>query len=252
MTLLEDEIKNIYLGAPPEWWGVNENTLLYLPFTDNINDYSWKNHTITAQSGTNYTFTTMSNWGKCIHINPNGWGTYFKVTPINNDVLWNLNTSATWAYKISEEQQNTGSDTWARWWCFAYYTNVHMCEIGWVTASWYNGWLFQIPWWYELTWLSWTTTTHDSTDVRATESTPHSIVFTFDSSTKTLKRYLDWVLFYTTVFTGSLTNNPNQLCIWKWLYWSDNNRTLRWKTAHVVYELWVWDDNRIQKYVNLI
>jgi hypothetical protein len=232
-------------------WQPNANTLLYLPFTDDILDHSWKNHTITAQSWTNYTFTTFSTGAKCIHLNPNWWGTYFKVTPISNDVIWNWNTSATWAYKIADEQQNTWTDTWARWWCFAYNTSCHMCEVWWTTASGYNSWLFKIPWWYELSWPSWTTTTYDSSDVRASSTTPHSVVFTFDANTKTLKRYLDGTLFYETVFTWSLSNVPNQLCIWKWLYSSDKNRTLRWKTAHIVYELWVWDTGRIGQYVDL-
>ena len=129
---------------------------------------------------------------------------------------------------------------------------MKLCTLSQVTSSGYNANQLRIPWGWDLSGSSSTGTTYDSSDVRATSSTEHTIVFTFDASTKTFKRYLDWVLFYENVFTAWPSQSASYCYICRDWYSTDSWRYLRAKISHIVYEDWVWDNNRIQSYAALL
>lgn len=246
----DTEISKVFVGdtqVRPSWRQPDSNTLLYLPFTDDILDHSWQNHTVTA-NWSNYTFTTRSNGSKCMSLNPWWWKTYFSVAW--NDVRWVYWTSASWAYKISDAVLMWWS--WDRNFIINYNASFWIMEMNQVTASGYNGGQLKLPWWFDFTGSSSTGTTYDSTDVRATSPIMHSVVFTFDGSTNTLDRYLDWVLFYRNVFTAWPRQTARECYICHNSYSTGNGRYLQAKISHIVYELWVWDASRIQQYVNLI
>jgi len=240
----------VFLYEEYNGWAPTSDTLLWLPFTEDALDHSQYEHTVTVVNWNNFSFDTFSNGGGCMRLNPSSTQTYFSISW--NDLLWDYNTSATWAWKISEAVVPSGSDSWAATAAFWYNTQLQIWYLDQTTSSWYNSNNLRVPNGPEWYWSSSSYIEYDSSDVRCTGTTVRSVIITFDANTKVMKSYLDNTLFYERDFTAWPSRTANQCVIWKNLYANDPRRCLNAKTAHIVYELWVWDSDRISKYVELL
>ena len=86
-------IINLVYEAPREW-KPSSSTLLYLPFTEDLNDYSWNNNNPT--SSTNASITTL-NWVKCCYLNiwrivlPDIWSVFNSTFTVS----WYINITGT-------------------------------------------------------------------------------------------------------------------------------------------------------------
>lgn len=247
VTLFLKEAKNIYKwweNKPQNSWQVTSDTILYLPFTEDILDHSWKNHTVTA-NWNNYSFTTNSDWAACMLLN-NWWGTtYFSVDW--TDVRFQQNQPRTWAYKISEWVPMNSSWAWVS--VFAYNRQVKVC---WITQS-TNATSadnYNLPWNIELYGTTMTRTAVSPTAAKASDNDVHSVVFTWDWVSE-LKQYLDWTLINTVAVSWTTSQSSDYCYIFRDAYDSWSWRYLQAKVSHVVYENWVWPQWRINAYGNI-
>ena len=122
MTSYEHKVKNIYLWEP--WWGPGENTLLYLPLKDDINDKTG-NHTMTLQTTSYWTVTKDNTWFYFF----NGW----YITSEN----YKQPKQATLSFYVKRQNKHTSYDTYR--WISMHYRNsspyhYYAVELG----NWYT------------------------------------------------------------------------------------------------------------------
>lgn len=105
MTSYEHKVKNIYLGEP--WWSPGENTMLYIPFKNDLDNHSPQSYSLVSSSSVS--ITTLS-WLKCATFSDG-----FLTFPDTNILNW-VYTISLWR-KLTENSWNTpfcyvGKWTW--------------------------------------------------------------------------------------------------------------------------------------------
>ena len=193
--LVEKDIQKIYVWKDVQDWQPWENTLLYLPMTDDLLDHS--SHWITITN--NNSVTVVNDWVATIKSWYFGWAirklTWTLSTNINSaftvNVWWKLN----WTYN--------------KW----FYTMGGGSKINWTLHLWYSTtsrWLTIAFYWND-----------DDTNSNAwTDNIWHLFSFTYTPWSD--KIYMDWVLFHSWSLTW-LNTSSNNFMIWDYIvepwYW---------------------------------
>lgn len=222
MTSIGHEMKNAYIGYG---YTPSSNTLLYLPLTENANDYSWNGRNCTAYASVSFT----SDWA---YFSWSAYNTNFIEFP-SSFYPWTSFTISLW---IKREQNDRELRMFSDWW-----SNYR--RILWATvSSWYmtllfgNGNTSQSDWWSIQTYSA---------------NTWYNYVLVKNWASATL--YRNWELVGTHTF--SYNSNPGWLAVWE--YWIGTIRTASsshipwtWYVKDYIIESTLWTANDALNYHN--
>jgi len=203
-----------YVTDNPIPYIVNANTMLYIPFETDTNDYSWHSYNIT------------NNWVTIATVGGvNAW--YFTRNYLQ---IWD-NANLRWAdgytwcvwYKYTSgmstacDMVNKGRDSGAN--------SILLRILGGTYQCWINNSTF----WFNQVTVS---------DSRATDNDWHNVILTYASTTETL--YIDWVQVWTNTTNPNFTNYDT-MYIW---CFSGSQYWFKWYMAQIIFEnqLWSWTD----------
>ena len=224
----------------PSGWKPLANTIAYRPLTDNLNDIVWW-YNLTS-NWSDYSFTTSSQWGKCLALNL--WGTTSTTYLENSSVHTQLNQTwdFTFAFKIWE---------WVlRLWSW---TNCSILNFNRQCNIWQysqntqvsDNWIIIKVW--EGMWFGMTTFT---STYNVTDNSLHSCVITLNRTQGVTEWFVDWNLVFQWTQSGA-PKTMTTFILGKDMYNSNQWRYVSAKMSHCVIESGVWDSQRIADYNNL-
>ena len=215
-------LKNAYIG---EVWTPGSNTLLYLPFTDDLNDHSSNQ---TSTKGWTVSIATL-DWVKCANFN-SGYLTFPSKKWFGTNSTFSL-----WVKNPSNPQESSIFCTsWVAWGWTEYVFNWRINNSPQSITLWTYGWWTWNPW------------------VSVNYSVPSwwtNIVATMEWLVA--KLYINWQLwwqvkmYYNNVTAGTLYiwNNTDEPTVSKW--W------LKAYLSELIIENTVWDATKVAHYYDI-
>lgn len=196
MVSYEHKVKNIYLGEP--WWSPGENTVLYMPFNNDLLDHSNNNIQFTNTNTVLENNTAYFN-GSANLIN-SSFTTYLNQAPFTCSV------------RVKSKTFNDG------WWIVSATKWSYSTRNWWNIAQIYNNWnkyrAEMTAWWSSATRQIFTLMNLNEWDL-----------LTYVKTTTELKFYKNAVLVDSQ--SANTGNFQNEFSIWQWR-WNTSN-TSEWK-----------------------
>lgn len=216
---------SIYLHKVKSRWQPGENTLLYVPMDEDLNDHSGNEISITNTWITLDTQELQDIWVWYFRGNSDDWLTLSWLSFWSNDF-----TISWW-----EKTLSTSTSTWSRfcstwdWWS----------NRAWLLL-WYQ-WTYLYVWTWWTTWniISWT---------QVFSSTANEWVhWTITREWTNWKTYRNWALFQSTTGSGSVWSNTS--VIWNYRPWDKN--PYYWYMSQFIVEDTAWSADEITDYYML-
>lgn len=224
MVSYEHKVKNIYLGD--DSWSPWSDTMLYLKFNNNLNDSSWKNHTVTNS----WTITYSQN-PSAVTLS-DSYLTSSSFDNLTHD--WTVNIRCkldSWTSGNAEHLFSIGS------------ASNNRCIFLWVatgTTSWQPQGALQYARYANDKYTAWNLVTLNKR---------YNIVYTYDYTNKKACAYVNWIKVLDDTFWTNYDLWNTNLYIWtnavqpNYAQWK-----VHWNLSEYIIESKVWSQQEITKY----
>lgn len=227
MTLIQHEIKNIYIGDFTGWqpWA---NTIAFWKLEWDFKDYSWNNRDLTNN------WVTFTSWWPsqvAVFTNSSTYAYYQNHSLFNISYPYTFNTWVKASSIWSAEYVFIGVQDWDNY-------AAHDKEV----------WFKNYSYVYSYVWSWYISKLQPSTTVST--NTWYNIIYTFDGSNQ--KIYINWTLAWSLSTSSSSTTYTNARLMLSKNWTTDSGvYPFSWNLSHVIVENKAWSVDEVTDYFNL-